>query len=56
MDARFDILAKAPANTMASPTQIFADDLQKMLRALLIERFKMRAHYEDRQVEVYTLV
>lgn len=56
MDARYDILAKAPANTMASPTQIFADDLQKMLRALLIERFKMRAHYEDRQVEVYTLV
>ncbi len=56
MDARYDILAKAPANTMASPSQIFADDLQKMLRALLIERFKMRAHYEDRQVEVYTLV
>ena len=56
MDARYDILAKAPANTMASSTQIFADDLQKMLRALLIDRFKMRAHYEDRQVEVYTLV
>src|SRR5262249_41038987 len=56
MYARFDILAKAPANTMASPTQVFADDLQKMLRALLIDRFKMRAHYEDRQVDVYTLV
>jgi len=56
MDARFDIFAKAPAITMASTTQIFADDLQKMLRALLIERFKMRAHYEDRQMEVYTLV
>ena len=56
MDARFDILAKAPASTMASPTQIFADDLQKMLRALLVERFKMRSHYEDRQVEVYTLL
>lgn len=56
MDARFDILAKAPASTMASPTQIFADDLQKMLRALMIDRFKMRAHYEDRQVDVYTLV
>jgi uncharacterized protein (TIGR03435 family) len=56
MDAHFDILAKAPAGTMASPTQIFADDLQKMLRALLIDRFKMRVHFEDRQVEVYTLV
>jgi uncharacterized protein (TIGR03435 family) len=56
MDVKFDIMAKAPAGTMATPTQIFADDLQKMLRSLLIERFKMKAHYEERQVDVYTLV
>src|SRR5215471_11219972 len=52
----FDLLAKAPASTMASPTQIFSDDLQKMLRALLIDRFKMVAHYEDRPVDIYSLV
>jgi uncharacterized protein (TIGR03435 family) len=56
MDARFDIVAKAPAGTMASPTQIFADDLQRMLRALLVERFQMKVHFEDRQAEVYLLV
>jgi uncharacterized protein (TIGR03435 family) len=56
MDERFDIVAKAPAGTMASATQIFSDDLQKMLRALLVERFKMKAHYEDRQAAVYALV
>jgi uncharacterized protein (TIGR03435 family) len=27
-----------------------------MLRALLVDRFKMAVHYEDRPVDVYTLV
>jgi uncharacterized protein (TIGR03435 family) len=52
----FDLLAKAPASSMAGPTQIFADDLQKMLRALLVERFGMAAHYEDRPADLYSLV
>jgi uncharacterized protein (TIGR03435 family) len=54
--SRFDLVAKAPANTMASATQIFSDDLERMLRALLVDRFKMAGHYEPRPVDIYTLV
>jgi uncharacterized protein (TIGR03435 family) len=53
---RVDLVAKAPASAMASATQIFSDDLQKMLRALLIDRFRMTTHYENRPAAVYTLV
>ena len=53
---RFDILAK----TSAAPdgprgTGFMDDDLRLMLRALLIDRFKMETHYEDRPVPAYTL-
>ena len=54
--SRFDLIAKAPANSMASATQIFSDDLHRMLRAVLVDRFKMAGHYESRPVEVFTLV
>lgn len=54
--ARFDLIAKAPAATTINGTQIWNDDLQTMLRALLVDRFKMAVHYEDRPVDVYTLV
>jgi uncharacterized protein (TIGR03435 family) len=51
-EARFDLIAKAPGNS----AQLFAEDLRPMLRALLIERFQMRTHYEERPVDTYTLV
>jgi uncharacterized protein (TIGR03435 family) len=47
--AKFDIVAKA-----ATP-QIDDDDLRPMLRALLIQRFKMETHMETRPVSVFTL-
>jgi uncharacterized protein (TIGR03435 family) len=54
--ARFDLIAKAPAATTINGTQIWTDDLQTMLRALLVDRFTMAVHYEDRPVDVYALV
>jgi uncharacterized protein (TIGR03435 family) len=36
--------------------QIDIDDLRLMLRALLIQRFKLATHFEDRPVSAYTLV
>jgi len=60
---RFDVLAKAPAGVAigdltpsrtAVPVNIEA--LRPMLRALLIERFQMKVHMEDRPVAAYTLV
>jgi uncharacterized protein (TIGR03435 family) len=36
--------------------QIDIDDLRLMLRALLIDRFKLATHFEDRPVSAYTLV
>jgi uncharacterized protein (TIGR03435 family) len=55
--ARFDIIAKLPAVMMAAngappPVQ----DLGPMLQALLIDRFKMKIHYEDQLVTAYALV
>jgi uncharacterized protein (TIGR03435 family) len=49
--AAFDIIAKAPAGTTGSLL-----DLGPMLQNLLIDRFKMKAHFEDRPVTAYTLV
>jgi uncharacterized protein (TIGR03435 family) len=47
--AKFDIVAKAAAQ------QIDDEDLRPMLRALLVERFKMATHIETRPVTVFTL-
>src|SRR5262249_55282477 len=52
----FDIVATVPAATIASGTQVFNDDFRAMMRALLVKRFKMVAHYEDRPKDAYTLV
>jgi uncharacterized protein (TIGR03435 family) len=57
--ARFDIDAKASTTTNAPPLMgsgYIDDDVRLMLRALLMERFKMKAHYEDRLTKAYTLV
>jgi uncharacterized protein (TIGR03435 family) len=59
----FDILAKvvsdAPAAT-ASPgpngPRIDVEDLRHMLQALLMDRFKLQAHMEDRPISAYTLI
>jgi uncharacterized protein (TIGR03435 family) len=55
--ARYDIIAKLPAgyvspNGAAPPLQ----DLGPMLQALLIDRFKLKFHFEDQMVTAYSLV
>jgi uncharacterized protein (TIGR03435 family) len=52
----FDIIARVPAAAIASGTQVYNDDLRAMMRALLVDRFKMVTHYEDRPKDAYTLV
>jgi uncharacterized protein (TIGR03435 family) len=54
--ARFDIVARAFASTTQTdmpPIEI--DTLRQMLRTLLIERFQIKTHLEDRQLNAYTL-
>jgi uncharacterized protein (TIGR03435 family) len=64
---KFDLVAKAPAMAMAGngattmngprgqpPVDI--DALTLMLRALIIDRFKLQTHMEDRSMDSYTLV
>src|SRR6202034_2018688 len=53
----FDIVAKA---TTATPEPnsppIENEELFPMLRALIVDRFKMAFHYEDQPVDAYTLL
>jgi uncharacterized protein (TIGR03435 family) len=55
--ARFDVIAKASSVTSgpASAQQIDIDALRLMFQALLIDRFKMKVHYEERPVAGYAL-
>jgi uncharacterized protein (TIGR03435 family) len=60
---RFDVIAKAPAGVAIgdlTPSRntipVNIDALRPMLRALLIDRFQMKVHTEDRPVAAYTLV
>jgi uncharacterized protein (TIGR03435 family) len=62
---KFDIVAKAPAQatTGASPSNgargnpgIDIDALRLMLRALIIDRFKLTTHMEDKPMDAYTLL
>jgi uncharacterized protein (TIGR03435 family) len=56
----FDILAKVSAETSsaASPDaqRIAIEDLRQMVRALIEDRFQMKAQMEDRPVNAYTLI
>jgi uncharacterized protein (TIGR03435 family) len=53
---RYDILAKTPTDPGVKPSEPNFDDLRLMLRALLVERFQIKAHTEDRPVNSYLLV
>ena len=54
--AKFDIIAKAGSvNSGPANAQIDIDALRLMFQALLIDRFKMKVHYEDRPVSGYVL-
>ncbi|WP_245536502.1 TIGR03435 family protein [Terriglobus saanensis] len=57
---KFDILAKVSNDALsnAGPTRppIDIEDLRNMLKGLLIERFQMKVHKEDRPVSAYTLI
>ncbi len=52
---RFDIEAKAPSPSPAAPPMEH-ETVAPMLRALLVDRFKMRYHTEERPVSAYSLV
>lgn len=54
--ANFDIVAKAPAEVSPVSGNAPIQDLGPMLKAMLIDRFKMKAHFEDRPVNAYTLL
>ena len=60
---RYNLLAKTsavaaggPAPGPAAGPQIDIDDVRLMLRALLIERFKLATHVEDRPVSAFALL
>jgi uncharacterized protein (TIGR03435 family) len=57
---RFDILAKvvndAPGSAGANAPRIDIEDLRPMLQALLADRFKLKAHMEERPISAYTLI
>jgi uncharacterized protein (TIGR03435 family) len=55
--AKFDVIAKVPAGFM-SATGAAAPlvDLAPMFQALLIDRFKLKSHFEDQLVTAYTMV
>lgn len=57
---RFVVVAKAPPTDLASEGAVFngidIDSMRAMLRALLVDRFRLAAHTEERLVPGYALV
>jgi uncharacterized protein (TIGR03435 family) len=54
--ANFDIIGKLPSDLApANGTNVPLQELGPALQALLIDRFKMKVHFEDRSVDAYTL-
>jgi uncharacterized protein (TIGR03435 family) len=51
MSAKFDITAKASAGNILT-----AKEMMPLLKNLLIERFKLKAHIEPREMRIYDLV
>ena len=55
--ASFDIIGKLPSDLApANGTTVPLQELGPALQALLIDRFKMKVHFEDRLVDAYTLI
>jgi uncharacterized protein (TIGR03435 family) len=54
--ANWDIIAKAPPEVSPVSGNAPLQDLGPMLKSLFIDRFKLKAHFEDRQVNAYTLM
>lgn len=52
----FDIIAKAPAEVSPVSGNAPLQELGPMLKAMLIDRFKLKTHFEDRPVNAYTLL
>jgi uncharacterized protein (TIGR03435 family) len=52
---RFDITAKAPEMDASAPP-LDNEAMAPMIRALLVDRFKMKYHTEEKQVSAYSLV
>jgi uncharacterized protein (TIGR03435 family) len=53
---RFDVHAKAPEGTVATPSMTgLPSPFHLMLRALLVERFRLKSHMEMREVPVLAL-
>jgi uncharacterized protein (TIGR03435 family) len=54
--ANFDIIGKLPSDLApANGANVPLQELGPALQALLIDRFKMKVHFEDRSVDAYTL-
>jgi uncharacterized protein (TIGR03435 family) len=54
--ARFDVIAKLPSDLAPTGSLPPLQELGLALQAMLIDRFKMKVHYEDRSVDAHTLV
>lgn len=52
---RYDIVAKAPADVALSGIDVDAETLLGMLRTMLIDRFKIKYHSEERTINVYAM-
>jgi len=57
-DTKYGIVAKTSTavSGVGQSTNADIEDLKAMLRQLITERFKLKAHYEDRPVPAYTLL
>jgi len=60
---RYDIVAKAPAGValgdltpQRTGMPVNLDALRPMIRALVVERFQMATHMENRPINAYTLI
>ena len=53
---KFDIIAKTSTDSSGKAPPIDIEVLRQMLQGLLIDRFQMKVHTEEREVNAYTLL